>query len=592
MKEEDKKEIKNIALKISGMIVFILIGVFTIDRVGDDIKFNDDSHVDIAKPNKTIEKKELKQKVTKTKKKIEKTMMENYKELPKATIFKGKKIFLSIDNNGRPCYLMDSRFLNAKGEFIPFNFVPSNMKCENTELIEILGEKMVKIKSLDSMKDSKHTPEGYRYYIEGEGLNSVLQNCGNFWSDKCDGTTQSKILISLAGPEGLPRVTSFKTIILTKKGLLDGISEPTVRYEKNENFFVWTKLPFESPYAYNGLIDGKIVKSAREAYELKPKIAIDITNSKVYIQSINDEGICYFNKNNFPINIEGKEIPIKEIPPKIQCQDLKEKDGFLLLENLDSVVGYDSAKKGMKIKVKIGSGFETVEKCGKYWADSCEEAKTRRIVITKGDRSSLPYPKSAKRLSLTKHLGKQKVNLPGGKIHSSGYYIWDKAVIPTSVYEMAVLPVCKTNCYNEADLDGVKFLLTSHKNIVHRKTNQNGVKLLLSMDNRKVLSPKTARWSYIKNYDQISGVSKDGLFYKKLKGKHTIFEAKKKCAKIGMRLPVFEEASVENNDGIYTSDWTWMNQMIDNKYFTAWDDKSVLKAGNEEEFDTICVERY
>lgn len=592
LEEEHKKTLVAGAIVAIGLIMATII----ITKAGEDVKFAKEES-SVSDSNNTITTKHQFKKTTRIKDKAssegpkELSLEEIYDQRPKYSTFNGKEIFLSIDNNGNPCYLLNSKFLSKNGNFVPLNYIPANMKCENINIILKDNTTMVKIDSLDAMLNSNKIPKGYKFYLKGDGIDSVIENCGDYWSDRCLSIPKAKILISLEGPEALPRVTSMDTLVLTKKGLIDGINTPSIKYKKNENFYLWRKVPFPSPYAINGLIDGEYVNGAKEAYKLAPQIAIDMKLMKVYTRTYNDMGICFYNKDNFPINIDGESIPIKEIPPSIKCEDLKVKNGNLYLADLDSITNYTGAKKGTKIGTTINEEYFVLEKCGNYWADSCKNGEERRVVVTSGDRTMLPPPKSNKRLSLTKKLGKQKRNTLHGIKHQSGYYVWSKEQIDTSVAGMADVPICKNkNCYQDLSLLNVSFA-KSGKKLVRKITNRNGLKLWVSTDRRRILSPYTMRWSRIKNIDIPTGIAENGMIFTNLNKTADIFKAKKLCGELGMRLPSLEEVSIENKNGVYSNEWAWTNQIIDNEFYTAWKEQSLLKANNEDKFNVICVER-
>lgn len=595
MNEILKEERKKILMFGLLLVVGIMATIKIITTVGSEVRFEKEgTQKEALDLNTMIKNKLVKEIKVKKKEKVvkESSLYELYNTLPKSAIYQGKKIFLSIDDNGNPCYLQDSKFLSKEGKLAPLNYIPENMKCENIKITTVGSEEVVEINSLDAIPTSVKTPKNYRVYLNGDGFDFIIEKCGQYWSDKCLSTATAKIMVSTEGPEVFPRVTSMSSVVLTKKGLIDNINEPTVKYSKNENFYLWRKVPFASPYSINGLIDGEYVNGAEEAYEKTPDIAIDMKNRKVYIKTINSTGVCYYDKNDFPVNRKSEVIPAKNTPPNIDCANLEVKNGNILLKDIDAIVGYKEAKEGYKVEHYIGNQYITLEKCGRYWADNCKDDLKKKIAITGGDRTALPAPKSNSRLSLTKEKGQHKTNTKAGIIHEeTGYFVWKNAKIGTSIFDMTDLPSCYDgDCYRDPDIQNVEFAM-SGKKLVQKVTNKNGISLWMSLDRNKILAPDTKRWSRIKNRDIITNIADNGMLYTDLKQTMDIFEAKKQCGKLGMRLPELIEVSIENEIGIDTDDWAWTNQMIDNEFYTAWKDQSLLKASNSDEFNVICVGR-
>lgn len=509
-----------------------------------------------------------------------------YIDLPNTITFKNKTIYLSIDNNGKPCYINNGKFINSDGIEIPNNYLPFNKTCANAKVVKVGNENVLKISSLDSLNTLKPLPIGYKFYIKGEGLDLVIENCGKFWSDKCYDIPKAKILISMGGPEDLPKTTSEKTKILTKRGDELSVSLPSTPYKYNANYYEWKKINFKSMYASGDLVDGEFVKDAEEMYKKQPKVAIVKKYKQVFTRIDNQNGVCYFNDNGNPVNNLGDEVKIKDLPNGFKCKDLKPYNGFLLLDTIYDIFKFDKNEKGEKVAVNLNGQKYIVENCGNFWSEDCEK-EFSKIYISKKDRTVFPRPGKGNSIYLSKEKGKSKTNTKNGIILSDGTYVWEKANVNYSQNGLLDIPHCKYSCYGE-NLDSATYAKTS-SNIFVKRTNRNDIEFWTSIDEKNVLSPTKNQFAYNVKIDKLDGYTNTGVLFYKLPQKYNYFDAKEKCSELGMFLPSVEQTVAENSIGISNSSWAWADNRIDNETGQLWKENSIQKENVNEKHDVICI---
>jgi len=528
--------------------------------------------------NKTIDKKESK----------EIDLKKDYSKMENGLKYKNKKIYASIDNNGNPCYVLDSKFINKNGEFIPNNFIPEGMKCETIEIASIDNEKLIIINSLNILNkmNVKDLKNGYKFLLQGDGIKKVIEKCSdNLWMDNCGYPKKATIAISIKGPEEIPNNINQKALILTLTGDSIGVSVPSTRYENNNNFFLWNKIDFKSLYAINDLVDGVIFKTEKEMYKNKVETAIVPSSKKVYKKTIMGSGLCYIDENQNPVNENGKIIKIKNIPSNLDCKTLKEEDGVLILKNIKSILDFDDVEKNSDVKIPLNGELVQLKDCGKYWAETCNVEEKSKIYISKKDRSYLPNTSTKKAIFLTKEIEKGEHNIKNGVLYQD-MYRWEKAPLQFSRNGYVDIPECKKNCYDDKNTGK---LYSKVNNKIVKKVIKNGSVYFTSLNGKNILSPKTLNWLYDVDVNKMDGYTKSGIFFKNLNRDLDYYQAKKECEIIEMELPKIKDTIIEDKYGLKSTEMSWSLKLVDAENGILWNNDLIQKEDVNKKHHVICI---